>query len=304
MRFQHFSFHAMGGPCSLQLFAPDDAQLRRAAAAAQAEVQRIEAKYSRYRDDSIVSRINASAGDARGIEVDPETAALLDYAAAAHEQSDGLFDATSGVLRRAWDFKARKLPQQSLLDALLPLVGWDKLQWQRPRLVLPLQGMELDFGGFGKEYAADRAAAALSASGVSHALVELGGDIRVLGPQPDGAPWRVGIRHPRAPDLPVAGVELRSGAIASSGDYERYFELAGRRYSHILDPRSGWPIEGLASVSVLAEQCLVAGTATTIAMLKGAQGREWLAELGLPWMTVDAGGKLQGSIATTATIAA
>ncbi|MDM4772360.1 FAD:protein FMN transferase [Solimonas sp. SE-A11] len=300
MRFQHFSFLAMGGPCSLQLFAPDDHSLRRAAAAAQAEVQRIEAKYSRYRDDSVVSRINASAGNAQGIEVDPETAALLDYAAAAHEQSDGLFDATSGVLRRAWDFKARKLPQQSQLDALLPLVGWDKLQWQRPRLVLPLKGMELDFGGFGKEYAADRAAAALIASGVSDALVELGGDIRVLGPQPDGKPWRVGIRHPRAPDLPVAGVELRGGAIASSGDYERYFELGGRRYSHILDPRSGWPIEGLASVSVLAEQCLVAGTATTIAMLKGAQGRQWLEELGLPWMTVDAGGQVEGSIATAA----
>lgn len=296
MRFQHYSFQAMGGPCSLQLFAPEESQLERAARAAKAEVLRIESKYSRYREDSVVSRINASAGDGIGVDVDDETAALLDYAAAAHEQSDGLFDPTSGVLRRAWDFKAHKLPQQSQLDALLPLVGWLRVQWQRPRIVLPLKGMELDFGGFGKEYAADRTAAVLAAVGVHHGLVELGGDIRVLGPQPDGSTWRIGIRHPRAPEIPVAGVELGGGAIASSGDYERYFELAGRRYSHILDPHTGWPVEGLAGVSVLAEQCLVAGTATTIAMLKGSKGREWLEELGLPWLVVDAGGTVEGSI--------
>ncbi|AXQ31518.1 FAD:protein FMN transferase [Solimonas sp. K1W22B-7] len=296
MRFQHFSFHAMGGPCSLQLFARDEALLQRAAATATVEVHRIEAKYSRYKEDSVLSRINASAGDRAGTDVDPETAALLDYAAAAHEQSDGLFDATSGVLRRAWDFKARKLPQPGQLEALLPLVGWHKLQWRKPRLVLPHKGMELDFGGFGKEYAADRAAGVLAAMGVHHGLIELGGDIRVLGPQPDGSPWRVGIRHPRAPETPVASIELSSGAIASSGDYERYFELAGRRYSHILDPHNGWPIEGLASVSVLAEQCLVAGTATTIAMLKGHKGRDWLEQLGLPWLVVDAGGSVEGSI--------
>ena len=296
MRFQHYSFQAMGGPCSLQLFAPEDSQLERAARAAKAEVLRIESKYSRYREDSVVSRINASAGDRIGVDVDDETAALLDYAAAAHEQSDGLFDATSGVLRRAWDFKAHKLPQQSQLDALLPLVGWLRVQWQRPRIILPLQGMELDFGGFGKEYAADRTAAVLAAMGVHHGLVELGGDIRVLGPQPDGTSWRIVIRHPRSPEVPVADVELGAGAIASSGDYERYFELAGRRYSHILDPHTGWPIEGLAGVSVLAEQCLVAGTATTIAMLKGRQGREWLQDLGLPWLVVDAGGNVEGSI--------
>jgi len=297
MRFQHFQFHALGGPCSLQLHAGDEAQLQRAAAAAQAEVLRIERKYSRYREDSVVSRINASAGDARGIEVDAETAGLLDYAAAAHAQSEGLFDATSGVLRRAWDFKAQQLPQQSRLDELLALVGWSQLLWQRPRLVLPRRGMELDFGGFGKEYAADRAAAVLLAAGIRHGLVELGGDIRVLGPQPDGSPWRIGIRHPRAPETAIATVELSAGAIASSGDYERYFERDGRRYSHILDPRSGWPVESYASVSVLAEQCLVAGTATTIAMLKGvAEGTTWLEELGLPWLAVDARLQLSGSI--------
>lgn len=281
----------------MQLHVRDEAQWQRACSAAQAEVLRIEGKYSRYRADSVVGRINASAGDAAGIEVDDETAALLDYAATAHEQSEGLFDATSGVLRRVWDFKSQRLPTQQAIDEVLPLIGWQRLHWQRPRLVLPVAGMQLDFGGFGKEYAADCAAAVLQAGGIRHGLVDLGGDIRVVGPHPDGSPWRIGISHPRAPQTAIALIDLPAGAIASSGDYERYFEIDGVRYSHVLDPRSGWPVQGLAAVSVMAEQCLIAGTATTIAMLRGNAGADWLEELGLPWLAVTAEQKLLGSIA-------
>lgn len=292
----------MAGPCALQVYAGEAAPAEAALQAAEAEVRRIEAKYSRYRADSLLSAINASAGEAAGIEVDAETAGLLDYADAAFTQSEGLFDISSGVLRRAWDFRAARLPAQTDLEALLPLVGWSRLRWRRPRLVLPLKGMELDFGGFGKEYAADRAAAVLLAAGFRHGLVDLAGDLRILGPHPDGSPWRVGIRHPRGgPEQAIAVVELRGGAIASSGDYERYFEQDGRRYSHILDPRSGWPVQGgAASVSVVADRCLLAGTATTIALLKGARGADWLAELGLPWLAISADGRAQGSLAFTA----
>lgn len=303
MRAYRRDFTAMAGPCALQVYASEAAPAEAALQAAEAEVRRIEAKYSRYRADSLLSAINASAGEAAGIEVDAETAGLLDYADAAFTQSEGLFDISSGVLRRAWDFRAARLPAQAELEALLPLVGWSRLRWQRPRLVLPLKGMELDFGGFGKEYAADRAAAVLLAAGLAHGLVDLAGDLRILGPHPDGSPWRVGIRHPRGgPEQAIAVVELRGGAIASSGDYERYFEQDGRRYSHILDPRSGWPVQGgAASVSVVADRCLLAGTATTIALLKGAQGADWLAELGLPWLAIGADGRAQGSLAFTAT---
>lgn len=279
----HHRFQAMGGPNSLQLYAADNAQAQRAAQAAQAEVLRIEAKYSRYRDDSIVSRINAAAGSGKPVAVDDETAGLLDYAVTVYAQSDGLFDITSGVLRKAWDFKAQRIPEQSEIDALLPLIGWPQVQWQRPHIALPLEGMQIDFGGFGKEYAVDRAAGVLAAEGIAHGLIELGGDLRVIGPHPDGSPWQVGIRHPRLAETAIATVPLRQGAIASSGDYERYFEREGRRYSHILDPRSGWPVrDSFASVSVLAEQCLIAGTATTIAMLLGdRKGTRWLRELQL-----------------------
>ena len=145
-----FEFAAMASRNEIRLLAPDEATARAWAQAAIDEVRRIEAKYSRYRDDSVITRINRAAGR-ETIEVDDETTALLDFAAHLHRESGGLFDLTSGVLRRVWDFKARRVPAQSELDALLPLMGWSQVQWQRPALRLPRVGMELDLGGIGKE---------------------------------------------------------------------------------------------------------------------------------------------------------
>ena len=161
----------MASRCELVVDHDGDAGF--ALAVARDEVLRIEAKYSRYRDDSVVSAINRAAGGA-GVAVDDETAALLDLAAAAHAASDGRFDATSGVLRRAWDFGAARVATTEALAALLPLVGWQQVEWNRPHLRLPRAGMELDFGGFGKEYAADRAAAVLASHGIAHGFVVLG----------------------------------------------------------------------------------------------------------------------------------
>jgi thiamine biosynthesis lipoprotein len=291
-------FKAMGSPCELHLHAESRARFEADAAAARAEIERLEQKYSRYREDSLASRINASAGDPAGVEVDDETAALLDYAALAWEQSGGLFDATSGVLRRAWDFRSGRLPEPAEVEALRPLVGWEKLRWERPRLVLPRAGMQLDFGGFVKEYAADRVAALCRERGVRHGLVDLGGDLAVVGPHPDGSPWRVGIRDPRAPERAIASLLLPTGGVATSGDYERCMIVSGRRYGHVLDPRTGWPVEGLASVTVVASHCLVAGTASTVAMLKGPRaGPAWLDRLGLPSLRIDTDGACSGALA-------
>lgn len=294
--FSH-SFKAMGGPCEVRLYAPDRARADRYADAAKAEILRLEQRYSRYRDDSLTTLVNRSAGDLRGVEVDAESAALLDYAHTAWEQSEGLFDITSGVLRRVWDFKARRLPSQHEIDGILPLIGWHKVRWDRPRLVLPVAGMELDFGGYVKEYAADRAAQACRDAGARHGFVELAGDIALIGAHPDGAPWQIGVRHPRAPEQALATIPLAAGAIASSGDYERYFEVDGLRYSHLLNPKTGWPVRGLSAVSVVAAQCLIAGTASTIAMLKGAEaGPRWLGELGLRHLCVHTDGRLAGTV--------
>jgi thiamine biosynthesis lipoprotein len=296
LKLHRHRFTAMAGPCELQVYAPDETRAAGACAAGEAEVRRLEAAYSRYRDDSITSRINRSAGDPAGVDVDDETVGLLDFAHTAWQQSDGLFDLTSGALRRAWDFKAQRVPTQAQVEAALAHVGWQRVRWERPRLRLEA-GMELDFGGIVKEYAADRARRVLHDAGARNGCVDLCGDLAIVGPHPDGAPWQVGIRHPRDPASAIAAIELAGGAIASSGDYERYFEAGGRRYCHILNARTGWPSAGPASVSVVAHDCLLAGAASTIAMLKGPRdGPAWLAELGLAWLCVDAQGRVSGSL--------
>ncbi|MCP5163054.1 MAG: FAD:protein FMN transferase [Hahellaceae bacterium] len=282
----------MGGPCTVRLYAPSEDAGQQAAFRAEAEVRRIEQKYSRYRPDSVLSVINTQAHAGWGVAVDDETAALLDYAQAVWEQSDGVFDVTSGVLRRAWDFKSGHLPDSGLLARTLAATGWDKLRWQRPLLYFGLPDMELDFGGLGKEYAADCAATQCRNSGIQHGLVELGGDIAVVGPHPDGSPWMIGIRHPRQTQSAVASIPLAHGGIASSGDYERYMLVEGRRYCHILHPQTGYPVvSDIAGVTVVGPSCLIAGSATTVAMLKGAAAPAWLDSLALPWLLINAQGE-------------
>jgi thiamine biosynthesis lipoprotein len=297
VREERLSFRGMGSPCEVRLHGEDEAQTRAILEAAQAEVLRLEAKYSRYRDDSLATRINRSAGDAAGVEVDAETARLLDYAESCWRQSEGGFDATSGILRRAWSFKAGRVPAQAEIDALLPLIGWDKLRWRAPRLVIPEPGMELDFGGFVKEYAADRVAELCRRRGARHGLVDLGGDLAIVGPHPDGTPWRVGIRDPRAARRALGTLPVGWGGIATSGDYERGMTVAGVRYGHILDPRTGWPVRGLAAVTVVAPHCLVAGTLTTMAMLRGEAGGAWLDASGAHCLWVTESGRVGGSLA-------
>jgi thiamine biosynthesis lipoprotein len=287
-----YSFRAMASEHELQIHAEDTREARRAADAAIADVNRIEAKYSRYRDDSIVSAINRAAGGAP-VAIDGETAALLRYAAQCHALSDGAFDITSGVLRRAWDFRATppRVPDAASIERARGLIGWPRVEWDDRFVRLPQSGMEIDLGGIGKEYAADRAAAALAERGIASALVNLAGDVRVVGTQPGGAPWRVGIVHPRNAEAVAGEVELADGAVATSGDYERYFEVDGRRYCHIIDPRTGWPVDHWQSVSVVAPLCVVAGSYATIAMLR-ADAAAFLRQQAVRFMLVDKNGRL------------
>jgi thiamine biosynthesis lipoprotein len=163
--------------------------------------------------------------------------------------------------------------------------------------------MEIDFGGFGKEYAADRAAAVLLSYGLRHAFVNLGGDVVVTGPHANGEPWHLGIRHPRNDGEVIATLPIASGAIATSGDYERFLDFDGRRYSHILDPRTGESVQGFQSVTAFAPTCLVAGSVTTIAMLKGErEGLAWLKSSDCKFLTVDATGQHRFRSATRATV--
>ncbi len=269
-------FTAMGGPGRIFLHHPGDGGGDRLQAAL-AEIRRIEAKFSRFRRDSVVGRINAGAG--AWITVDEETADLLDYAATCHRLSDGLFDITAGLLARTWPIHGqRRPPPPEAVAELLPRVGWQRVDWHRPRLRLA-PGMAIDLGGIGKEYAVDRALARLEGH---PALVELAGDLAANAPTPDG-PWPVALADPNHPGRTRAPLPLTSGALATSGDAERSFTYRGRRYSHLLDPRDGRPVRGAPrSVTVHAPTCLEAGTLATLAMLHGVHAEAFLAAQGLP----------------------
>lgn len=254
-------------------------------------INELEARYSRYRQDSLISSINNAAGK-HPVEIDAETYYLFRIATHGYQLSNGKFDLTAGVLRRAWDFRNARFPEANEVEALLPLIGWDKVQLQQESIFLPEVGMELDLGGIVKEYAVDFGCALLLHLGCSHALVNLGGDIGVTGPRSDGTPWQIGIKQPDAPTKAGSVVSLKSGALATSGDYERSFMIDGVRYAHLLDPTTGYPVrDSFRSVSVIRDvrsgDCVVAGLLATIAHLLGReQGARFLNTEDLWWQGI------------------
>ncbi|EAT59556.1 FAD:protein FMN transferase [Chlorobium ferrooxidans] len=291
MNIFRFRFQAMKSNCEVVLVAESKNKGQAIAAHAIAEVSRIERIYSRYRPESIVSRINAAAGQ-DSVSCDTETITLLQYADKLYETSSGLFDITSGVLRKAWNFSEAAVPSPETLSSLLPLVDWKRVEQKDDRVHLPVAGMELDFGGFGKEYAADRAAAVIHGKGVKSGYVNLAGDIRVIGPKPDGTPWVIGIQDPRHRERTIASIPLYSGALATSGDYERFFEADGKRYCHIIHPRKGYPVTYWRSVTVVAPLAITAGSYSTIAMLKEDDGLAFLKDSGMDYLAVDKFGRI------------
>mgnify|MGYP000323990825 FL=1 len=291
LQIHRLPFKAMGSACEVVLASHTQNEAESMAKLAIDEVLRIERKYSRYTTDSVIAKINQQAG--RGaLQCDDETWALFQFATQLFDKSDGLFDITSGVLRQAWDFKKPEVPTSQKLEVLLPLVGWQKVVLQDQSIALPLAGMEVDLGGFGKEYAADRAAQVLKEKGVTHGYVNLAGDMRFLGPKSTGEPWMIGIQDPRARDQVVATLPITMGGLATSGDYERYFELNGQRYCHVLNPKTGMPVSYWRSVSVTSPATVVSGCTTTMAMLKEADGLAFLQATGFDFFAIDHTGKV------------
>ncbi|HKZ72758.1 MAG TPA: FAD:protein FMN transferase [Steroidobacteraceae bacterium] len=266
----------MASPCEVLIEAESEQAAHAALDAVAACAWRIEDKYSRYRDDNIVHTINSSAG--RAVEVDDETANLLDFAAELHRLSGGRFDVTSGVLRRVWRFDGGcHVPDDGAVRALLPLVGWSKVSWHRPALRMR-EGMQIDFGGICKEYAVDQAAAFAGRVLDGSCLVNFGGDLAVTRPRRDGACWSVGIEAAAGGGRVAASlIELRRGALATSGDAHRFVLKDGKRYAHVLDPLTGWPVEGAPrSVTVAADSCTQAGMLSTLAILRGPDAERFL----------------------------
>ncbi len=266
----------MASPCEILLATDNRSLAEDLLQLGYAEAKRIERKFSRYRQDNCIYRINHSSGTP--VSVDEETANLLDFSRQCYQLSEHKFDITSGVLREVWKFDgSANVPDPAAVASILPRLGWDKVEWKRPVITLR-PGMEIDLGGIGKEYAVDQTAQLIFKELQTGVLVNYGGDLYALGPQPDGEPWGVGVDDPQATGTnQIGAVNLSTGGLATSGDARRYLLKEGIRYGHILDPTTGWPVpDAPRAVTVIANTCLEAGMLSTMAMLQGSRARDFL----------------------------
>ena len=281
------SFNAMASPCEIIVQSTDKQLVVKLGNIVSGEVWRIEDKYSRYDQRSVCSTINIKAG--KSVAIDEETYLLLNFADQCYQLSDGLFDISSGVLRKVWSFHGGKndstqFPSQEQVRSILPNVGWKNIHFDQQQITL-IKGMEIDFGGIGKEYAVDRAIILAKQLTDQPVLVNLGGDLAVTSPRLNNKTWQVAIEHPdidstlgkdKAADMIIS---LKSGALATSGDARRFLIKDDIRYGHVLNAKTGWPIANAPrSITVVAPQCIQAGILATLALLQGNNAEQFLTE--------------------------
>ena len=274
---------ALGTRCEVQFTCADDSVAQAFEREAVGWVAAFEQKYSRFRPDSLVSRINAAAGG-DWVPVDAEMEQFLDLCGSLFEMSRGVLDVTALPVMRLWDYKAAqpRVPDAGEIAAALRLVGWPKVQRAPGRVRLPAAGMALDFGGWGKEYAVDMVAQLAGRHRLGQVLVDFGHDLRAVGAAPGKPAWHIGLEDPARPgDRCWTSVAARDCGVASSGDYLRGFTAGGRRYGHIVDPRTGRPVaNGCRQVTVIAPGCLQAGVlSTTVFILGPDAGLRLVAEM-------------------------
>jgi thiamine biosynthesis lipoprotein len=277
LRIEH-SVEAMGSTYTAIAFGEDQQQLEEAVEAAFAEVQRLDGMLSNYRTDSEWSRVNRHAAE-RPVKVTPELFRLLAACVEYSRQSEGTFDITVGPLMRIWGFYkgTGRLPSKQEIAAALPTVGYRgiHLDAETGTVEFYKPGVELDPGGIGKGYAVDRMTQTLKDHGVASSLVSAAGSsIYALGSPPNDRGWKVKIRHPRQWTTTIEEVYLKDESMSTSGDYEKFFEAGGKIYSHIMDPRTGYPASGMLSVSVIAPRALDSEAWTKPFFVLG---REWAA---------------------------
>jgi thiamine biosynthesis lipoprotein len=265
--FYKGSFMAMASPCNVLMEVADESLAQEILNAVANEAWRIEDKFSRYKKDNSLFQINHSNGDA--VAIDEETSRLLDFANELFEISEGLFDITSGVLRQCWKFDGSShVPAKKQVKKIVKNIGWQKVIREEAGVTLA-EGMEIDLGGLGKEYAVDRCVQIARLKTRQSVLVNFGGDLAMTVARKDNAFWSVG-RLITGSDEACGLFQLYSGAIATSGYANRYLLKDGKRYSHILNPKTGWSvIDAPHTVSVAAPTCIEAGMMSTLAMLQG-----------------------------------
>ena len=268
------TFMAMASPCDVLMEVEDKSLAEDILSAVADEAWRIEDKFSRYKNDNIIYKINHSKGEL--VTIDDETARLFDFSNQLFEISEGLFDVTSGVLRAVWKFDGSdNVPEKKHIKKIIKNIGWQKVGRESNTIRLP-DGMEIDLGGIGKEYAVDRCVQIARQKTSESVLVNFGGDLAMSTPKKDNDFWSVG-RLITGSEEACGLFQLYSGAIATSGDANRYLLKDGIRYSHILNPKTGNSIiDAPHTVSVAAPTCVEAGMMSTLAMLQGAQAEEFL----------------------------
>jgi thiamine biosynthesis lipoprotein len=271
---RHESRIMMDTVVTLRIYQGDGQQIDQAVEAAFAEIKRLEGILSIWVADSDISKINENAG--RGpVSVNPETWQAILGIQDLSRLTGGAFDITIGAVMRLWDFQSPQpqMPPEEAIRRNLALIGAQQvlLDSSLSRIGLRHRGAAIDLGGAAKGYAVDRAVEVLKEWGIGAAVVDAGGDIGLLGQKPGGEPWKIGIRHPRDSGTTIEVIEVDSGAVATSGDYERYFIQDGVRYHHILDPRTGLPARHAVSVTILARTALEADILSTAVFVLGPE---------------------------------
>ncbi len=275
-RFQ-FTRTEMAVPIKIVLYAPDGAAASRAAEAAFSRIRQLNAILSDYDPESELRRLGSASAEGKAVTVSEDLWRVLSQAQALSRRSGGAFDATVGPVVRLWRRarRQRHLPSPERLQPARELVGYRlvRLDSRRRAVELLKPGMRLDLGGIAKGYAVDEALAVLQKRGLSRALIDAGGDIALGDPPPGKRGWRIGIARLEADGPPSRIVLLSRAAIATSGDTWQYVEIGGRRYSHIVDPRTGLGLTDHSSVTVVAPKGIVAdGLASAVSVLGPQQG--------------------------------
>lgn len=264
-------FHAMSTECRVHVHGASPAAIRDYQSEVVRWVAGFEARYSRFIPNSLIGRINAAAGQS-WIQTDDETDRLFALCQDLVFYTRGAFDPTALPLIKLWNWKNQPplLPSDDVIQAARELVGWGRVQRRPGGVFLPRSGMSLDLGGIGKEYAVDCVMNLARERGIPNVMVDFGQDVRVCGHAPAKPCWWIGLEDAQQPGQCWTGVAVNDHAVATSGDYLRRFELNGRRFGHIIDPRTGYPVEnGCRAVSVIAPSCTVAGILSTTAFILG-----------------------------------
>lgn len=244
------------------------------------EIERLESILSAHKPSSDVAKIDAAAGK-NPVAVNNETLEVVAKALEYAELTNDAFDITLAPVLRLYDFHQQKRPSRNQLANALVMVDWRKVELNATAgtVFLAEENMQLDLGGIAKGYIVDRAADLVQEHNIEYAVINAGGDIRVLGPKPDDTPWRIGIKDPDNPQGLFGIVEINGGSIVTSGDYERFFEVEGVRYHHIIDPYTGLPADSLRSVTVIAPTAELADILSTAVFVLGEAGIELVEQL-------------------------